>query len=174
MNPRKRPLLCTNCKINECKTNAKRFCSLQCAQDYRFKLRLHIFLSGQYPPLTSNARFMRRVLVYLHGEKCAQCGWAERHPLTNNVPVEVQHIDGNWENNNPANLMLLCPNCHSLTSTFRALNRGKGRKHRIGGRANRINPSDTTMRELAIATHKELLKRAMREIGEVRSIPDVQ
>jgi predicted HNH restriction endonuclease len=39
----------------------------------------------------------------------------------------VEHIDGNYENDREKNLTLLCPNCHSLTPTFRALNRGNGR-----------------------------------------------
>jgi hypothetical protein len=47
--------------------------------------------------------------------------------------VEVEHIDGNWRNNLPENLTLLCPNCHALTPTFRGLNRGHGRPGR--GRA---------------------------------------
>jgi hypothetical protein len=70
------------------------------------------------------------------GERCSRCGWKERHPKTNRVPVEVEHIDGNWENNLPGNLTLLCPNCHSLTETFRGLNRGRGRARRLGGREN--------------------------------------
>jgi hypothetical protein len=76
------------------------------------------------------------------GEKCTRCGWGERHPLTGKVPVEVEHIDGNWRNNAPSNLTLLCPNCHSLTSTYRALNRGRGRPMRLGGRENPL-PGET-------------------------------
>jgi hypothetical protein len=52
------------------------------------------------------------------------------------VPVEVEHIDGDWRNNRVENLKLLCPNCHALTATFRALNRGRGRAKRLGGREN--------------------------------------
>lgn len=32
--------------------------------------------------------------------------------------VQVDHIDGNRRNNDPSNLTLLCPNCHSQTDTF--------------------------------------------------------
>ena len=41
--------------------------------------------------------------------------------------LELEHIDGDWSNTRLENLTLLCPNCHSLTATFKALNRGRGR-----------------------------------------------
>ncbi|MFB6632139.1 HNH endonuclease signature motif containing protein [Streptomyces sp. NPDC056362] len=41
------------------------------------------------------------------------------------LPLEVDHIDGDWRNNAIENLRLLCPNCHSTTDTYRG--RGKGR-----------------------------------------------
>lgn len=111
-----------------------RFCSQRCNQDHRFAIRLKVFLSGRYPPVTNAAKFLHRALRHLHGDKCSRCGWSERHPLTGKVPIEVEHIDGNWENNSPKNLTLLCPNCHSLTPTFRNLNRGNGRAWRVGAR----------------------------------------
>ncbi|MFJ4864976.1 MULTISPECIES: HNH endonuclease [unclassified Streptomyces] len=58
-------------------------------------------------------------------EACRLCGveavWQGR-PL----PLEVDHIDGDWRNNRPENLRLLCPNCHSATDTYRG--RAKGRR----------------------------------------------
>jgi hypothetical protein len=58
-------------------------------------------------------------------ERCALCGtsptWRGRR-----LPLEVDHLDGNWRNNRIENLRLLCPNCHSTTDTYRG--RGKARK----------------------------------------------
>lgn len=46
------------------------------------------------------------------------------------VVLEIHHIDGNSDNNVLSNVMLLCPNCHSLTDTYKARNTGKGRASR--------------------------------------------
>ncbi|GGZ43977.1 hypothetical protein GCM10010301_15620 [Streptomyces plicatus] len=60
-------------------------------------------------------------------EQCALCGndglWHGRP-----IPLEVDHVDGDWRNNRIENLRLLCPNCHSITDTYRG--RGKGRARR--------------------------------------------
>ncbi|MFI2758223.1 HNH endonuclease signature motif containing protein [Streptomyces echinatus] len=57
-------------------------------------------------------------------ERCALCG-IEPVWLGEPLPLEVDHIDGDWRNNRVENLRFLCPNCHSTTDTYRG--RGKGR-----------------------------------------------
>ena len=64
------------------------------------------------------------------GNKCTLCGWGEKNPVTNSVPLEVNHIDGDAFNNSPDNLQIVCPNCHSLTPNFRALNKSATRIYR--------------------------------------------
>ncbi|MFI6334833.1 HNH endonuclease signature motif containing protein [Streptomyces sp. NPDC050535] len=55
-------------------------------------------------------------------ERCALCG-IEGVWLGEPLPLEVDHVDGNWRNNRIENLRLLCPNCHSTTDSYRG--RGK-------------------------------------------------
>ena len=52
------------------------------------------------------------------------------NPFTRNVPLETHHKDGDYTNNNEDNLELLCPNCHSLTDTYKNSFNHKGRKGR--------------------------------------------
>ncbi|MGW1791009.1 HNH endonuclease signature motif containing protein [Streptomyces tubercidicus] len=70
-----------------------------------------------------NHRLKAALLALGADERCAVCRtgpvWRNR-PL----PLEVDHIDGNWRNNCRENLRFLCPNCHSATDTYRGRNRG--------------------------------------------------
>ncbi|MCX4652625.1 HNH endonuclease [Streptomyces microflavus] len=80
----------------------------------------------------SGERLKRAMVALGATERCALCGtgrtWRDR-PL----PLEVDHIDGNWRNNQPQNLRFLCPNCHSTTDAYRG--RGKGRRTPARGEA---------------------------------------
>jgi HNH endonuclease len=71
-------------------------------------------------------RLKRALIAMGRAEVCGECGipptWQGR-PL----PLEVDHVDGDWRNNLPANLRLLCPNCHSATDTYRGRNKGRTR-----------------------------------------------
>lgn len=71
---------------------------------------------------------LKKVMIELRGEQCESCGTIEW--LGQKLSLQVHHKDGNAGNNLPDNLSLLCPNCHSLTETFGARNRGRGRKSR--------------------------------------------
>lgn len=43
------------------------------------------------------------------------------------IPLELDHIDGDTNNNDINNLRLLCPNCHALTPTYRGKNQSRSK-----------------------------------------------
>lgn len=55
--------------------------------------------------------------------KCYECELTEwRHQP---ISLELEHINGKATDNRIDNLTLLCPNCHSLTPTYRGKNKKK-------------------------------------------------
>jgi hypothetical protein len=94
---------------------------LMTERELRFRTRLLEWLSCPIPNDTFKPRFVKEALVSLRGERCEQCG---------SEPVQLEHRDGNFTNNTPENVALLCPTCHSKTPTYAGRNRGHGRKTR--------------------------------------------
>ena len=132
---------CLACKTPFYDRYAKH-CSPSCAKETRIKKALESSAARRRNYITrwkrgeekgtrgSNGGISNHVRGYLFekfGSQCTRCGWAEKNPATDNIPLHVEHLDGDWRNNTERNLDLLCPNCHSLTPTYGALNKGNGR-----------------------------------------------
>lgn len=118
--------ICINCG-SEYFGKGNKYCTYKCQQDFQYKERVKIWLNGGHNGVkgkNSTCRWIKKYLINTNGEKCSKCGWCE---FTNNIPIELEHIDGDFTNNDINNLILLCPNCHSLTSTYKGANRGSGR-----------------------------------------------
>lgn len=65
-------------------------------------------------------RLVREGLLKWECSRCKINKWMDQ-PLA----LELEHINGNKYDNRIENLQILCPNCHSLTPTYR------GRKNKI-------------------------------------------
>lgn len=106
------------------------YCSTQCQNDAQRMNKVKLWLEGNHNGMrgkTATVNWIKWYLIKERGEKCEMCGWSEINPHTGNIPIELEHKDGDFTNNDINNLQLLCPNCHSLTPTYKSLNKGKGR-----------------------------------------------
>ena len=144
---------CLNCgKELNTKYGTHKYCSNSCEQQHKYKLWVNKYKQdnsiakstkwGQLPlPL-------RRYIFDKFENKCCICGWSKINPFTNTLPLEIDHIDGNSENNSEENLRLICPNCHSLTETYKGANRGNGRNITWTIKENKSAPEETLDVEL--------------------------
>lgn len=88
----------------------------------RPKRPIEDYLSGKARSTSSELR-KKLIKAGVFEEKCSSCGLTSW--LGGRLPLELDHIDGNRDNNNLPNLRLLCPNCHALTPTYRGKNISK-------------------------------------------------
>lgn len=111
-----------------CKTpiqTAAKYCSKACVKSHKDELREAKIIAGE-----ARAPQVKSYLIALHGHRCLDpnCAWDfDKRPIN----VELEHKDGNASNNKLENCTLLCPNCHSQTSTYKSKNTGNGRKYRM-------------------------------------------
>ena len=122
---------CLNCNQDISKSN--KFCNVKCQKEYEYKTYINNWKQGIETGIRGEYQISMHIKRYLfekYNNKCARCGWGETNIFTHNIPLEIEHIDGNYENNTEENLILLCPNCHALTSTYKGANINYGRKSR--------------------------------------------
>lgn len=118
MNPKKPRRNCKQCGL-ECPRTESIYCTNKCQLHFQNGIKIQ---SG-----TASDKTLRTFLLQTIPE-CSICKikyWNDK-PIT----LELDHIDGNHSNNILNNVRLLCPNCHSQTSTYKSKNRGNGRQKR--------------------------------------------
>lgn len=143
---------CINCD-KKLQGFQKKFCSHKCQIEYQKEEKIRTWLNGDSDGLRGNTQLSKTIRNYLLEQaeyKCELCGWGEKNPVTNLIPLEIHHKDGNYLNNTKENLQVLCPNCHSLTPNFKALNKSSERER------------TTTRKNYCIDCGKEISKESSR------------
>lgn len=112
----------------------KKSCSRKCSVRFIYEDFIRKWKNGEHPG-HRNKYFticnpVRKYIKDKYDNKCADCGWNKINPTTGNIPLHIHHIDGDVSNSTEDNLILLCPNCHSLTETFGSLNKSSKRNFR--------------------------------------------
>jgi Zn finger protein HypA/HybF involved in hydrogenase expression len=73
------------------------------------------------PVIGSNALRKRLIKEGFKRAECENCKLREWNGQP--APLELDHINGNHEDNRIENLQILCPNCHAQTETYRGKNK---------------------------------------------------
>lgn len=117
------------------KSYGSKYCSRKCSSRFVYEDFIRRWLDGEEKGYGDKyfqiSNQVRRYIKEKYHNECARCGWNQINPSTGNVPVQIDHIDGDASNCKEENLILLCPNCHSLTPTFGSLNKSSKRKFRL-------------------------------------------
>jgi hypothetical protein len=125
-------IYCLNCE-KRLSSKRNKYCDQKCQHEHLQILYIKDWKSGKKTGVSGRngtSKRLRKYIIEKYDNKCSKCGWNEVNEYSGNTPLELEHIDGNWKNNKEENLTLLCPNCHSLTGTYKALNKGNGREYR--------------------------------------------
>lgn len=118
---------CLHCNKENLWGNSKinKFCNNTCQGQYKwFTETISRIEQGKVP---DGSPALKKYLIEKFGAVCAECGQIDSW---NNKPLVLQldHVDGDSDNNYPKNLRLLCPNCHTQTENFGS--KGKGSRYK--------------------------------------------
>lgn len=118
---KKKEVHCRYCGSDISHKKGNTYCDLECKLSWDWE-------NKEVPKIEAGlGGNIKRYLVEKYGSVCSECGLGT---MWNNKPLTLQldHIDGDSDNNLPSNCRLLCPNCHTQTDTWGA--KGAGSRYK--------------------------------------------
>ena len=106
VDPVKRTAICSVCGPVRVRKRMGRKGGWRC----RKQARLHVAQKAWFQRDKARWALQRRPYTAHKKTACERCGFVPEHACQ----LDVDHIDGDHENNDPANLRTLCANCHRL------------------------------------------------------------
>ena len=93
-----------------------------CKKHKKNSITIESILSGKHPEAQTGR--VKKLLLRsgIKQNKCEVCG-CDGTWLGKPITIELHHIDGNNHNHSIDNLIMMCPNCHSQTQTYRFKNK---------------------------------------------------
>lgn len=120
----KQPSLCLNCNKRLGQSN-QTYCSHKCYNDFEWSLKKDKIKNGEIQLKDTQRPTARKYLMDVFGKKCSICSLERWNG--EEIGLNLDHIDGNADNNSLDNLRLVCGNCDALLPTYRGKNKGSGR-----------------------------------------------
>lgn len=121
---RKKSYKCLYCEEKLIRKN--KFCKIECDKNWKFE---NVTLKKYQKGLISDSKTLIKIFKKFNNYYCSICGnsgvWMDK-----SLSLQLDHIDGDFTNNMPMNLRILCPNCHTQTETWGS----KNKKINIGRR----------------------------------------
>ena len=173
---------CLNCG-KELTNRQTKYCSNQCQKEYQYKEYIERWQQGLENGVVGQYSISNHIKHYMftkHNYKCEKCGWSQINPFTQTLPLEIHHKDGDYRNNNEDNLELLCPNCHSLTQSYKGANKsGREDREKYASRKNycidcgkEIASTSTKCKSCAQKTEKPVSRDELKNL--IRNLPFTQ
>ena len=92
------------------------------------KIPVSEVIAGLHPNMPTYVVRNKLLAEGLIEDRCSECGWSRKRDGYRFSTCHLHHKNGNKRDHRIENLVLLCPNCHSITPTYGKLKKSVGRE----------------------------------------------